>query len=137
MFGQKEESKKGRSILVVDDDETVTQLLGDALSVQKYEVHKANNGRKGLEEARRYLPDLILMDVNMPQMDGFSALRELKKDKKTREIPVIMLTARGEEESLRKGMEGEAEIYVTKPYDLQYLLKQIEKVLAMRELRKS
>lgn len=80
-------------ILIVDDDETLCNMYAERLKASQYQVETASNGRKGLEMAKDYLPDLILLDIMMPKMDGYEALKELRKDEKTKKIPVILLTA--------------------------------------------
>ncbi len=84
----------GKKILIVDDEESIREPLKEMLVRNGYEVIMAEDGKKGLDEARKKKPDLVLLDVNMPKMDGFKVLEELKKDKKTADIPVFMLTSR-------------------------------------------
>ncbi len=106
-------------------------MLRDFLTREGFEVLEAGDGKKGFEEARRAIPDVILMDVNMPRMDGFQALEKLKKDKKTMDIPVIMLTAKSDGKNMAEGMRLYADKYIPKPYDLQHLLQEIRKTLAI------
>lgn len=94
-------------ILIVDDDETLCNMYAERLKASQYQVETASNGRKGLEMAKDYLPDLILLDIMMPKMDGYEALKELRKDEKTKKIPVILLTALIKDEKKIYEMEKE------------------------------
>lgn len=118
-----------KKILLVDDEETIREPLAEMLVRQGYEVFMAEDGKKGLEEARKKKPDLVLLDVNMPRMNGFEMLQELKQDKKTAEIPVFMLTSRNSAEDIAAGITGFAEKYIPKPFDFNELLSEIQKTL--------
>ena len=118
-------------ILIVDDEETIREPLKEMLVQQGYEVLIAEDGKKGLDEARKKRPDLVLLDVNMPKMDGFTVLQELKKDKKSSDIPVFMLTSRSTAEDIAAGISGFAEKYISKPFDFNHLLSEIQKTLKL------
>ena len=120
-----------QKIFVVDDEEIIREPLREILSRQGYEVLEAGDGKKALEEIRKKIPDLVLMDVNMPKMDGFKVLEALKKDRKTADIPVFMLTSRSSAEDVAAGIAGFAEKYIPKPFDFNYLLSEIQKTLKL------
>ncbi len=120
-------------ILIVDDDPDLVESVRIVLET-KFEVITASNGDEGVKKARNENPDLIILDVIMPVEDGFSAAEEIKKDKKLKNIPVIMLTSYGERKSetnipVSKGMTLEAEDYIEKPFKPKDLLKRIEDLL--------
>lgn len=122
-------------ILVVDDDEQNQVLLSVKLDREGFEVEKAANGVEALEKADTFKPDLVLMDVMMPMMDGYEALRRLKSREETRYIPVVMLTGRTEIESKVLGFEVGAEDYISKPYSLQEVAARVKSLLRMRALQ--
>ncbi len=113
-------------ILVVDDEAAVTQLLAYNLRRANYEVLSAADGREALEMARATSPDLILLDLMLPELDGLEVCRELRK---TSEVPIIMITARGEEIDRVVGLELGADDYVAKPFSVRELLARIKAVL--------
>jgi DNA-binding response OmpR family regulator len=116
-----------KKILMVEDEATVRGLLKDLMQMHGYEFIEAEDGKKGLDEARKHKPDMILLDVNMPKMNGFEVLEQLKKDKKTQNIPVIMLTTRDTHDDMAHGMELYAEKYIPKPFDTAMLMLEINK----------
>ncbi len=113
-----------KTILIVDDEKDLCTILSDSLSRDRYRVVTAFNGKMGLQLVKKEKPDLILLDIKMPGMDGIEVLRNIKKMKK--EIVVIMFTAYGTLETARKAMKLGAYDYVTKPVDL-FLLKSLVK----------
>src|SRR2546423_2163996 len=119
-----------RKILIVDDEENLVRLLEMNLQRNGYETRAAYNGVDGLQAAADIRPDLMLLDVNMPRMEGFEVLQHMKADPELRDIPVVMLTAQAQTESLWHGIESGAEYYVTKPIDLPGLLALVDKMLA-------
>lgn len=104
-----------KRILVVDDKANVRQLLSEYLTGQGYQVETAVNGREALYAARHFTPDVILLDIMMPEMDGLEVFRQLQEDPRTRDIPVIFLTAKTGAEDVIAGLEVGAVDYVTKP----------------------
>lgn len=122
-------------VLAVDDDERNLALLGAKLEREGYELDTARNGVEALMKVNTFHPDLILMDVMMPQMDGYEALRQLKSREETRYIPVIMLTGRAEIEDKVLGFEVGAEDYINKPYSLQEVSARVKSLLRMRALQ--
>lgn len=122
-------------ILVIDDDEKSRRLAQVVLESRDYTVMMAGDGQEGLEQAIREGPDLIVLDVMMPMMDGFETCERLKRDERTRKIPVIMLTATYDLELNKKAFRRGAAMCVTKPYRGEALVSAIEAVLASRRRR--
>jgi two-component system alkaline phosphatase synthesis response regulator PhoP len=120
------------SILAVEDDEDILELLRYNLSKEGYQVSVATTGEEGLQSAGASLPDLILLDLMLPEMDGLEVCRQLKADQKTRHLPIIMLTAKGEEADIVTGLELGADDYITKPFGNRVLLARVRAVLRRR-----
>lgn len=116
-------------ILVVDDELSIADFLGGQLVNRGYDVLKAFDGEDGINLARKELPDIVLLDVRMPKMDGFEVCRKLREDRMTYLIPVIMITGKRDQEDKIAGIKSGADDYVTKPFDLPELLARIEGVL--------
>jgi adenylate cyclase len=124
-------------ILVVDDTPANIQILAGMLKEKGYQVSVATNGKQALDVVGRVRPDLILLDVMMPEMDGFEACRRLKADEQTRQIPIIFLTAKTETSDIVQGFELGAVDYVAKPFNTHELLARVTTHLTMDELRRS
>ena len=125
-----------KRILMIDDEVDFCNLVKANLElVGNYEVTTANSGEEGLKSARGIKPDLILLDVMMPGMSGFEVLRTLKEDIDVMEVPVVMLTGQGDDESRRKASELYDELYITKPVDTPTLWASIEDVLRRKGAR--
>lgn len=122
-------------ILVVEDNQDMRHFICDILS-SHYRVDCANNGELGLNAAREHIPDLIIADVMMPKMDGFTLCREIKSQQLTCHIPVLLLTARMDRDSKMRGWKEQADEYLTKPFDKEELLLRLENLLAIRQLLK-
>jgi DNA-binding response OmpR family regulator len=118
-----------KKILLVDDSSTVLLMEKMILSKSEYDVVTARDGLEGIEKARVERPDLILMDVVMPRMDGFEAVRKLREDEATKAIPVIMVTTRGELQSVETGYASGCSDYVTKPINGLELLTKVRSCL--------
>ena len=119
----------GEKILIIDDQPEITDLIRFILKKQNYESVIAFNGLEGLSKARSEMPDLILLDITMPDMSGYEVCEKLKLDPATAQIPIIMLTARDMGEDFEKAMEKKADWYITKPFDPKHLLKRIAYLL--------
>lgn len=122
-----------KKILVIEDNFEVRDNLCEILELADYDVHQAPNGKEGIKQALEHLPDLILCDVMMPELDGFGTLKILNQNLKTRDIPFIFLTAKVEKTDFRKGMGLGADDYITKPFDDTELLESIQMRLAKSE----
>ncbi|HEY6004429.1 MAG TPA: response regulator [Anaeromyxobacter sp.] len=118
-----------KKILLVDDSSTVLLMERMILSKSEFDVITAKDGVEGLEKARAERPDLILMDVVMPRMDGFEACRQLRGASDTSRIPIIMVTTRGELASVDAGYQSGCNDYVTKPIDGTELLTKVRSCL--------
>lgn len=118
-----------KKILLVDDSSTVLLMERMILGKQPYELVEARDGLAGVEAARREKPDLILMDVVMPEMDGFEAVRRIRADDALRGVPVIMVSTRGEPVSMEQGYAAGCTEYVTKPIDGLELLTKVRSLL--------
>jgi len=117
------------TILVVEDQEEIASLLRFKLKNSGYDVALAENGKMALEMARTNPPDLIILDVMMPVMNGVEALKNLKSDENLKSIPVIMLTAQSSETSVVNGFELGADDYITKPFRTQEFIARVNAVL--------
>ena len=115
-----------KKILVIEDDSEMRRNIVIVLRLEQYQPIAAENGRVGVELAKREKPDLILCDVMMPELDGYGVLKALHEDTNTALTPFIFLTAKGEKEDLRSGMNLGADDYLTKPVAQADLLKAIE-----------
>ncbi len=120
-------------ILVVEDEEDILELLRYNLAKEGYRVTGVLSGEEGLRTARSQPPDLIVLDLMLPGKDGLTVCRELKQDAKTRDLPIIILTAKGEEADIVAGLELGADDYVTKPFSPRVLLARLRAVLRRRQ----
>ncbi len=112
---------KQNTVLVVDDEENIRTILAYNLQPHGFEVYQAENGLKGLEIAREKIPDVIILDWMMPEMDGLEMLSELRKDEETKDIPVIMLTAKGVMTDVGQALYRGADDYILKPFEPEEL----------------
>lgn len=115
-----------RKILVVDDTRNIQLLISDFLTGQDYEVLTASEGREALEAVRQSTPDLVLLDIMMPNMDGYQFISQLRRESS---IPVIMITAKQQEADIIKGFDLGADDYITKPFRLRELLVRMRAVM--------
>jgi len=116
-------------ILIVEDDPNTVQLIEFLLEKNKFEVLVAYDGAEALRMAREEKPDLILMDVMMPKMDGIEAIERLQEDENTRDIPIVILSALGQEMDVMKGLQVGASGYIVKPFSPKELLDEIKSKL--------
>ena len=114
------------SVLIVEDDRNIAELLQMYLEKEGYAVTVAHDGGKGLEKFRAIKPDLVLLDVMMPVMDGWAVCRAIRAEYQT---PIIMLTAKGETDDKVQGLKGGADDYITKPFEMREVLARMEAVL--------
>lgn len=123
---------KKNKILIVDDAIDTVELLKKRFISEGYETAEAYNGEEGLQKVAEYNPDLIVLDVMMPKIDGYEVCRKLKSDEKTKYIPILMLTAKGEVESKVKGLDIGADDYLAKPFDYKELSARIRSLLSIK-----
>lgn len=119
-----------KKILLVEDNELNADMLSQRLKRKGYEITLATNGEKAIQLAKKSLPDLILMDMGLPVLDGWEATRQLKADPKTKNIPVLALTAHSMVGDRKRTLEAGCDDYDTKPVDFPRLIEKIEKLLS-------
>ena len=128
-------NKLVKRILCVEDEQEMIDLIRLILGRRGFEVQGASGGTEGLRMVREYLPDLVLLDLMMPDMDGWEVYQQMKADEKTRDIPVIVVTARAQNIDRVLGMHiAKVDDYITKPFSPQELLNSVEKVLSNRNV---
>ena len=121
-----------RTVLVADDDEDILQLVSFRLERAGYTVVTAADGQQALAAARQHQPDLAVLDVMMPGLNGYEVTRQLRADPATAAIPVILLTARVQEADVSRGFEAGADDYLRKPFSPQELRSRVQAILARR-----
>jgi len=119
-------------ILLVDDEPFNLDYLEQELEDLNYEILTASNGQEALEKIQNDLPDLVLLDIMMPIMDGFAVLEKVKADPVTRSIPIIVISANSDLQSIVRGIEKGAEDYLPKPFDMPALLNEVSLLLRSR-----
>jgi CheY-like chemotaxis protein len=119
-------------ILIAEDERDIRDLIKFTLGFGGYEVVDASNGEEAVEAAKREIPDLILMDVRMPRKTGYEACAEIKADPRLKDIPVIFLSAKGQDAEIQAGLEAGATEYLLKPFAPDELIKRIQTVLGRR-----
>jgi len=122
--------KKSKRVLVVDDDKQLLKQLEKQLKEKGYEVSVAANGKEALKKAEKETPDVITLDVMMPEMDGYETCFHLKENPGTNKIPVIMLTSRGKMKAKLASFSFGADYYIAKPFEVEELVDLMEKALA-------
>ncbi len=123
IYTESGESEMGKKILVVDDEKTIVEILRFNLIKEGYEVYEAYDGEKALERAAAINPDLILLDVMLPKIDGFEVCKKIRE---TSSVPILMLTAREEEVDKVLGLELGADDYITKPFSVRELMARVK-----------
>ena len=118
-----------RKILIADDEHKIVMTLEYSFRKAGYEIYIARDGSEVLEILKEQIPDVILLDIMMPNIDGYTTLSEIKKNEKYKDIKVIFLSAKTGESDIKKGMEMGADAYVTKPYSIKKLMEQVEELL--------
>jgi CheY-like chemotaxis protein len=117
-------------VLLVEDNPVNLELFQDLIELEGYEVLSANTGHEAIEIAKREVPDIILMDIQLPEMDGWEATKILKKTPETREIPIIALTAHAMEGDREKALDLGCDSYISKPINTRTFISDIKKVLS-------
>jgi DNA-binding NarL/FixJ family response regulator len=135
----KDSNKDNKKLLLIDDDPNLILLVKDYLEFRGYEVMAAGNGREALEILNLNLPDMIICDVMMPEMDGYAFVDKIRQDSRTSWIPIMFLSAKGQSQDKIKGLTTGADIYMIKPFEPEELVAQVESSLkqANRLLRHS
>lgn len=118
-----------KKILVVDDSKTISEMVREMLERIGYKVELAFDGVEALEKVKKINPDLIILDVNMPKMDGFRVCRLLKFDRNYRQIPIVMLTVKDEKDNIKTAIKTGADLYLTKPIEPEKLLEAVNKYI--------
>ena len=120
---------KNKTILIVDDEQDIVETLKFILEANGYKCYCAYNGEDGLNQAKEIKPDLIILDVMMPKINGYKISRLLKYDNKYKDIPIIMVTARSQEQDKLIGEETGVNEYISKPFELEEILDAVRKYL--------
>lgn len=120
-------------ILVVEDEEDIRELIHFNLFKEKFDVVTARDGEEALEAYKKENPDLVLLDLMLPKLDGISVCKQLRENKDSHNIPIIMLTAKGGEEDVIKGLESGADDYITKPFSPKILIARVKAALRRNE----
>jgi len=118
-----------KNIFIVEDEEDILEILKFHLSHEGYAVAAARNGEEAVNDILRKIPDLVILDLMLPGLDGLEVCRALKKDPKTASIPIIMVTAKGEESDVVAGLELGADDYIAKPFSMKVLIARVRAVL--------
>lgn len=118
-----------KRLLLIDDDPNLILLVKDYLEFRGYEVVTAENGREALEVLEQDVPDMIICDVMMPEMDGYSLVKHVREDPRTSWIPVLFLSAKGQSQDRVKGLNTGADVYMVKPFEPEELVAQVESSL--------
>jgi DNA-binding response OmpR family regulator len=132
-LGLKKKADKVK-ILIVDDEPNIVQTLQDRLEMNDFEVVTACNGKEGLDQAIQHMPDVVLLDVIMPVMDGLEMLEALRKEPSCEDVSVVMLTARSQTQDIARANACGIEDYIVKPFDLSELLEKIECIVEKRKM---
>jgi len=118
-----------KKILIVDDEVQLVEMIKMRLEASGYEIIFAHDGQDGLDKAKKEKPDLMILDLMLPKIDGYKVCRMLKFDEKYKQIPIILFSARAQDEDKKMGQEVGADAYITKPFDPQALLGKIKELL--------
>ncbi|GIL14298.1 MAG: response regulator [Chloroflexi bacterium] len=121
-------------ILVAEDERDIRELINFTLMFAGHQVTQAANGAEALELALQIKPDLVMMDVRMPKMTGYEACRQMKLHDETRQIPVVFLSAKGQDEEVQTGLEAGAVAYILKPFAPEDLTRRIAEILSQNGL---
>ncbi|MEA3560844.1 MAG: response regulator [Candidatus Omnitrophota bacterium] len=120
--------------LIIDDEVSIVTLVSSRLKINGYEVISARDGQEGLEKVRSEKPDIILLDLMLPKLDGYKVCRMLKFDEKYKHIPIVIFTARTQESDEKLGFEVGADAYITKPFKSEVLIEKMHELLQGRGL---
>ncbi len=129
-------NQSNASILIIDDDQDLGEMLNSYFEVQGYQVSTKNWGEDGLKSCIEKTPDVVLLDIRLPDLDGYEIVKRLKNNRRTQTVPIIFLTEKRQREDRLRGLSMEVEDYITKPFDIQELRLRVRNVL-MRYRRSS
>lgn len=129
------ENSKTFKVLIVEDEPEILELVKDTLYNEKYEILEAQDGERGLRIAENGNPDLILLDIMLPKLNGYEVCRRLKASDKTTRIPVLMLTAFGQKREIEEGFKVKADGYIVKPFEPVKLREQVQRYLQSSQLQ--
>jgi two-component system, OmpR family, alkaline phosphatase synthesis response regulator PhoP len=118
-----------KRILIIEDEKDLVDAVTLRLEANGYEVIASNDGQDGLDKAKKEKPDLIILDLMLPKMDGYKVCALLKFNEKYKTIPIIMFTARAQDSDMKMGQEAGADAYIIKPFDSQALLDKIKELI--------
>ncbi|VEP12633.1 Two component LuxR family transcriptional regulator [Hyella patelloides LEGE 07179] len=121
--------RDSKKLLLIDDDPNLILLVKDYLEFRGYDVMTAENGREALEVLDNKVPDMIICDVMMPEMDGYSLVKHIRQEPRTNTIPVLFLSAKGQSQDRVKGLNEGADVYMVKPFEPEELVAQVESSL--------
>ena len=121
--------KDNKKLLLIDDDPNLILLVKDYLEFRGYNVDTAENGREALEVLDNVVPDMIICDIMMPEMDGYSLVKHIREEPTTNRIPVLFLSAKGQSQDKVKGLNEGADVYMSKPFEPEELVAQVESSL--------
>jgi len=119
-------------ILIVDDEPNIVLALELLMKREGYETLSVDDGEKAFEAVKEFLPDLVILDIMMPKMDGYEVCQLIRADARFRDVSIIMLTAKGREVEREKGMAMGADLYVTKPFSTREVMLKVKEILARR-----
>jgi len=119
-------------ILIVDDEPNIVLALEMLMKREGYEIQSVNNGEKAVEEAGQFRPDLILLDVMLPRMDGYEVCQRIRADASLPQVSIVMLTAKGREVEMEKGLALGADLYITKPFSTREVVRKVRELLAAK-----
>ncbi|MCB9453766.1 MAG: response regulator [Anaerolineaceae bacterium] len=122
-------------ILVAEDERDIRELINYTLMFAGHQVTQAANGAEALELAPKVKPDLIMMDVRMPRMTGYEACRQMKQIPELKDVPVVFLSAKGQDEEVQTGLEVGATAYILKPFAPDELTRRVAEILAQNQIR--
>lgn len=132
------DSAENNTVLIADDEKDVTDILGKKIAAEGYRVIKAYDGQEAWEKIQSELPDVVILDINMPRMDGLTVLKKVRENPPSEKwLPVIILSARREMSDIHEGLALEADHYLTKPCSTQDILKAIRMMFSLIPHRKS
>lgn len=121
---------KKKKILIVDDEPNILMALEFAFKKKNFEVFIARDGTEAIEIAKKENPSIILLDIMMPQMDGYATLQKIREDPNLKETKIVFLTAKNKSTDIKKGMDLGADKYMTKPFSVKKIIADIEEILA-------